>query len=210
MPNLRSLPSGLAATAFVGLAIVGLAGCTSSESTADATSAAPTASTTSEASDTPTPTPTGLTGTPLSMDCSTLVQASALDSLYPGFAVASVTSDPTDGPTSGAGPDSERAEVAGVDGTLCDYTDSAGDTISIGVAQLSDASYTAKANDLVASSNSVPTYGVEGYFQVSGGVGYADVFDSPYWIVTESSAYVEPGDAQPIVDQVLASLKTRG
>ena len=53
----------------------------------------------------------------------------------------------------------------------------------------------------------VPTYGDEAYFSVGGnGVGTAIVFQGTYWIVLESPAFFEPGDATDLVDSVIAGL----
>ena len=56
-------------------------------------------------------------------------------------------------------------------------------------------------------SKPVPTYGtppeVEGYFAQAGGTGEAQVFPGPYWIVVDSVALFEPGDAQQLVAAVL-------
>ena len=57
----------------------------------------------------------------------------------------------------------------------------------------------------------VPTYGtppdVEGFFLTrAGSSGEAQVFHGPYWIVIDSAALFEPGDAQQLVAAVLANL----
>ena len=56
------------------------------------------------------------------------------------------------------------------------------------------------------NSHSVPTYGVEGYFQVLSGVGEVQAFQDPYWIVSTSVKYAEPGEAQPVIAAVLAAM----
>ena len=38
------------------------------------------------------------------------------------------------------------------------------------------------------------------------GVGVAQVFQGPYWIVTESKVFFEPGDATEIIQSVIAAL----
>ena len=52
----------------------------------------------------------------------------------------------------------------------------------------------------------MPTYGVEGYFQVVSGVGEVQAFTEPYWIVATSTAFMEPGEVAPIIGAVLERL----
>ena len=52
----------------------------------------------------------------------------------------------------------------------------------------------------------VPTYGDEAYFSIEGDVGIAQVFQGPYWIVVESPAFFEPGDATEIVQSIIDGL----
>ena len=53
----------------------------------------------------------------------------------------------------------------------------------------------------------VPTYGEEAYFSVGDdGIGVAQVFQGPYWIVAASPVFFEPGDATEIVQSVIDAL----
>ena len=96
-------------------------------------------------------------------------------------------------------------------GTACGYLNqTSGEVIEIGVATPTEAAGETRRNNAAMSSKPVPTYGtppdVEGYFINAGGSGEAQVFHGPYWIVIDSAALFEPGDAQQLVAAVLANL----
>jgi hypothetical protein len=92
-------------------------------------------------------------------------------------------------------------------GLACAWVNqTSGELIEVSVANLPAAHLTQLKNDLVTTSNSVPTYEVEGYFKVNGSTGEAQAFSDPYWIVATSTAFFEPGDAQPIVAAAIAAL----
>jgi hypothetical protein len=200
---------GLALAALVGLATPALSACTSDDAPPSTSTAAASSSTATDSPDDATPTATApaLVSTPVDLDCSTLIDPAALTTLHPGLAPAPVPEAP-DGDDDGVITPLER--VAAADGTLCAWTDAAGDTITLGVAQYDDAGLTSLANDLVATSNWVPTYGVEGYFEVTQGVGRAEFLPLPYDVVLESTAFVEPGSAEPLASQVVAALEAGG
>jgi hypothetical protein len=94
--------------------------------------------------------------------------------------------------------------VLDAEGTVCGWTATDGTIVSVGIAALDAEVSLPRKNDLVVSSNSVPTYGVEGYFEVVSGVGEVQAFSDPYWIVATSTAFAEPGEPAPIIDAVLA------
>jgi hypothetical protein len=157
----------------------------------------PTASAPPTETPTPTPTPTA-TATPLSIDCDELVPASVLT----GPLFADFHRVGTYVPPSG----SAGAQVLEAKGTVCGWQNSKNQTLMVAVAQLDPATLLAMKNHLVTASHSVPTYEVEGYFQVTSGVGEAQAFLDPYWIVTTSVKYAEPGEAQPVVAATLEAL----
>ena len=102
---------------------------------------------------------------------------------------------------------STAAEALDRGGLACRWTNqSSGETIDISVADLTADELTARKNDLVTSSKSVPTYEVEGYFSADGGVGEAQAFDDPYWITATSVTFAEPGDVQPLIAAAIAAL----
>ena len=193
-----------AAAAAAGLALGLLAGCTTEDAppASDAASGTPSAG----ASGTPAPgagyTAPPLVSTPVDLDCGDLVDADALSSIWPGLVAAT--------PPATSGLDDALAPVAEADGTLCSWTDDAGETMTVGVARYDDASLTSIANGLVASSNSVPTYVVEGYFELHDDVGVARALPSPYLVVAESEAFPEPGAAEPLVAAVVDGLTPEG
>ncbi len=103
--------------------------------------------------------------------------------------------------------------VAVVDdaGTACGWLNqTSGDLIEIGVATPPPGALEERKNEAALGSQPVPTYGtppaVDGYFSQAGGSGEAQVFEGPYWIVIESAALFEPGDAEQLVAAVLANL----
>jgi len=203
------VPSVVVAASALALGAAALTGCTTSAPgggpASPSASAAPSPSTTGA---TPTAaagyTPPPLVSTPLALDCAALLDPAAgvLPSLWPGLAAA-------DAPDAGA-LDDALAQVTEADGTVCDWVDSAGDHVTVGVAAYDEASLTAIANDLVASSNSVPSYGVEGYFSLHGGTGVARALPTGRLVVAESTTFAEPGSAEPVMSQVLAAVGEGG
>ncbi|RKR73787.1 hypothetical protein C8E83_0884 [Frondihabitans australicus] len=181
-----------------------LAGCTGSGAPTGAASHTPQAS----AASTPTPTPTGAAGsapldaTALSIPCDTLAPASVL-TIYSGMTADAKPKPPAE---------SDAAVIAADDGTVCTWTSSSGDTMTLAVGQYSDASLTRLKNALVTSSQQVPTYAGEGYFSLDGKTGTAEAFTGSYWVVaiSDTAAFGEPGGAEPIVDSALGVLKARG
>jgi len=204
------VPALVVAASALALGAAALTGCTTSApgagpSSSSSASAAPSPSTTGA---TPTAaagyTPPPLVSTPLALDCAALLDPAAgvLPTLWPGLAAA-------DAPDADA-LDDALAQVTEADGTVCDWVDSAGDHVTVGVAAYDEASLTAIANDLVASSNSVPSYGVEGYFSLHGGTGVARALPTGRLVVAESTTFAEPGSAEPVMSQVLAAVGEGG
>ncbi len=96
-------------------------------------------------------------------------------------------------------------------GTACGLLNQTnGAVVEFGVATPPARALEARMGDAALNSNVVPTYGtppdVEGYFLQAGGTGEAQVFHGPYWIVVDSAAIFEPGDAQQLVTAVLGNL----
>ena len=187
------LPLTIAATAA---SILLLAGCVDTPEPAPqpTTSATPTPTPTA-AVPTPTVTPTA---EPVDIDCVSLVPADAFDMLFKDFTLVPNYVPPAA---------SVFTEVLNWNGTVCGWTATDGTVVAVGIAALDAETSLAKKNDLVVSSHSVPTYGVEGYFQVTSGVGEAQAFSDPYWILATSTAFAEPGEVAPIMDAVLERLQ---
>ena len=185
-------------TAVIALAL--LAGCTPEQDDPTPTaSATPTQAVT--ASPTPTPSATAtdpVDGLPIPLTCGALITAQAMYDYNPNF---TLKADYT--PAAGT----PAAEVVRQKGLACAWVNqTSGDLIEVAVAHLPADHSTRLKNDLVTTSNSVPTYDVEGYFQVVGSAGQAQAFPDPYWLIATSTSFFEPGDAQPIVAAAIKGL----
>ncbi|MDO7881498.1 arginyl-tRNA synthetase [Antiquaquibacter soli] len=180
-------------------AAVLLAACVPSDEATPTSAPTPSQSTTPTptGSATPAPQPTAEI-IPFSAACDQLVSPQALYDINPNLALLGAF-DPDAG--------TPAADVVAAGGTACRWVNStSGSTIDVAVAELPAEVSTALKNSLVGDSNSVPTYGVEGYFSVVGGVGEADAFPDPYWVSVVSSDFVEPGDAGPFAITVIDAL----
>jgi hypothetical protein len=200
----------LGITAILATAGFALTACGSSTPTpedtstasATASSAAPTPSETASSTPTSTPTPTENPvdkGTPIKLGCNDLISAQDMYDYNPNF---SLTDDYS--PASG----SDAATIVNdYQGVACRWVnDSSGEKLDIAVASLQDYTLTDLKNGLVSTSTSVPTYDVEGYFTTVKKIGQADAFSDPYWISADSDYFLEPGDASPLIANVIAAL----
>jgi hypothetical protein len=131
------------------------------------------------------------------IDCVSLVPADAFATLFKDFTLV-----PNYTPPAG----SIFTEVLNRQGTVCGWMAADSTVVTVGIAELDAETLDSKANELVVSSHSVPTYGVEGYFQAVGGSGEANAFDGAYWIVATSTAFAEPGEVAPIMAAVIERL----
>ncbi len=206
MRHAPSRPSAALRTlVLTGALALSLSACTGPSPTGPDASPTPRAasSATPEATATAAPAP-DLVSRPLTVDCGDLIGADGLSSYYPSLALV-----PADDAAGDESRDGEALEiVAEADGTICTWQDADGATITVGVARFDGESLDELANELVATSNSVPTYGVEGYFDTPGGVGTAEAFSSPAFVVARSTTFLEPGDAEPVVSAVVNVLQT--
>jgi hypothetical protein len=97
-------------------------------------------------------------------------------------------------------PGSLAARAADYQGVACGWiNETSRELISVTVSQPSEDALAQIGNGLVSSSNSVPTYEIEGYFQLNGTMGEAEAIAAPYWITVSSTSFLEPGDAAPLV-----------
>jgi hypothetical protein len=172
-----------------------LAGCVETPDQVPTSSPSATPTSTPTAGE-PSPTPTS-TPEPIAIDCVSLVPADAFEMLFKDFTLVPSYTPPSA---------SVFIEVLERNGTVCGWTATDGTVLAVGVAALDADTSLSMKNELVVSSHSVPTYGVEGYFQVASGVGEVQAFDDPYWIVATSTAFAEPGEPEPIVRAVLDRL----
>lgn len=194
----RGAPRRSAATfAASVLAIALLAGCTPTPaSTEDLTGPNPSGDPTGQPAPTLTAEPAG---DPIDLDCADLVSAETVYAFNPNFtAIANFT------PATG----SVAESALEYQGLACRWQNqTSGVNIDLSVASLDDDSLTALKNAAFADSEMVPTYGEEAYFSVEdNGVGTAVIFQGTYWIVAESQAFFEPGDAAEIIQSVLSGL----
>ena len=175
------------------LAVALLSGCTPETPVVPSPSASDTPST--EPTVEPTDQPVGV---PVGATCDELVPADTLYVYNPNFGRINDFT-PEDG--------SAAASALTYQGVACRWQNqTSGDTIDVSVAQLDEDTLTALKNAAFEDSEMVPTYGEEAYFIVDSGIGTAQVFQGPFWIVAESAVFFEPGDASEIVQSVLTAL----
>ena len=202
MDVMRPHRSAIIVVPLVLVALAALSGCVpegagTPEPTTSA-SATPTPTSTATSTPTSTPTPTVGTDTPLTIGCDALVTGEQLYEFNPNFA-------PKPDYAPAAGSLAEEAVTRG--GIACAWVNlTSGETIEIAAAQPAPERVTALANELVGSSNSVPTFGVEGYFSVVDGVGVANAFPSQFWVTASAPTFFEPGDAEPLMRSALSNL----
>lgn len=186
-------------------AIALLAGCTSNpvqpEPSTGGSAAAPSSSASPEESAAPEPTESVPTGIPVTQTCGELISAEELYEFNPNFGAD---------PQYAVDSDSPAQELIDLQGVSCSWLNqTSNETIEIAVAHLEPDDVEARKNDLVTTSQPVPTFSPaadEGYFLFDGASGRADAFVGDYWILADSSVFFEPGDAQQIVEDVAAAL----
>jgi hypothetical protein len=134
----------------------------------------------------------------MALACDQLISTQQLYDINPNYGTL-----PSYSPEAG----SDAAKAVADRGVACAWSNqTSNEVVEVSVAHLSTADITAMKNSLIASSNPVPTYGTEAYFQMDGRVGDAQIFKGDYWIVARSVTFFEPGDAGKYVDDVLAAL----
>ncbi|WP_173921984.1 iron ABC transporter ATP-binding protein [Agromyces sp. Marseille-P2726] len=192
--------AGLALVAAASVAM--LSGCTPGAAAPSETAAPPNASASPTPGATAAPTEEPEEPTPFSIGCDELLTPDQLYEFNPNF---------------GTHPDYEPASAEVITiveedaGTACGYLNqTSGEVIEVGVATPSPKAGETRRNEAAMTSHVVPTYGtppdIEGYFTQAGGGGVAQVFHGPYWIVIESAALFEPGDAAQLVAAVIGNL----
>jgi hypothetical protein len=198
MPS--SVSRVLVSIALAGVLATAVSACaTETDASPAESSAAPTPSATASATPTPTATAAPITvGKPVTIDCNTLITPDAIYAYNPNFGLSESYK-----PAAGT----EAATIVEAKGLACQWVNqTSGEVVQVAVANLPTDKLTALKNNFVMNSNSVPTYGVEGYFQVVDTLGQAEAFSGAYWISATSDAFFEPGDAQPIVEAALAGV----
>ncbi|MGX5696570.1 iron ABC transporter ATP-binding protein [Agromyces soli] len=206
MPRLTRFPVAptrrLAASLVVAAAALALTACSGGAPEPSGTASPAPGTASPSASATAEPTAPAEPSEPFAIDCAALITPEQIYAFNPNFGA-----DP------GFEPGADDVKQAVADGgTACGWVNqTSGDVIEVGVATPAPALLAERNNTAALGSSAVPTYGtppaVTGYFSVSGGRGEAQVFtDGGVWIVVESNAFFEPGDAQQLVDAVLGNL----
>jgi hypothetical protein len=197
------LPRAVAVALVAASTAVLLAGCTlpgAGPSTSDGPAASGTDAPGGSEAPVPTPEPTE-EPIPFEIACDALLTADQVYAFNPNFGTAP-----------GYAPEGRGVEqVVEAEGTACGWSNqTSGEVVEVGVATLPEHAFELQVGQTAMSSNAVPTYGtppdVEGFFLLSGGVGQAQVFTGDYWVVVESEALFEPGDAQQLVASIVANL----
>ena len=149
---------------------------------------------------TPTPSPTA-PPTPVTLTCDQVVTADQLYAFNPNF-----STDPGYAPAAGT----LEKQIADWKGVTCAWKNqTSGDVIQVAVAIPPSDKLEGLKNTAITVAQPVPTYGtppqVEGYFK-PGTAGQVQIFRGTYWIVAESTAFFEPGDAAPLMQSVLGNI----
>jgi hypothetical protein len=183
-------------TALASLVVVGalaLAGCVDAAPNPPDPTGSPTPRPTVSS---PTTQPPAEQPEPLEVTCEQLVDAEAVYAFDPNFGLIGAYE-----------PDAGSAAAAALDagGIACRLVRESGSgTIDISVASLPESALTALKDDASASSEMVPTYGDEAYFDPD--TGTATVFQGSYWLVVVSPYFAEPGEPTEIIDAALVAL----
>jgi hypothetical protein len=188
-----AVAAGIAASAA-------LSGCTPAAKPAGSPTAPATGSNTAPATPVATPTPTD-PPTPVGLTCEQVVTPDQLYAFNPNYGV-----DPGYAPKAG----SLEKKIADWQGVACSWKNqTSGDVIQVAVAKPPASQLEGLKNAAITASHPVPTYGVppqvEGYF-APGEAGQVQIFRGSYWIVAESPAFQEPGDAAQLMENVLANV----
>ncbi|WP_431220669.1 iron ABC transporter ATP-binding protein [Leifsonia xyli] len=193
----------LAATAAAGLvAAVALTGCTPSAAPAPSPTASRTAGASASPTKVPLPVVTPTTPpTPVGLTCDQVLTADQVYAFNPNFGA-----DPGYAPKAG----SLEEKIADWQGVACGWLNqTSGDVVQVAVAKPPADVMESLKNRAITEAKPVPTYGtppsVEGYFK-PGSAGQVQIFRGPYWIVAESTAFFEPGDAAPLMQSVLGNV----
>jgi len=200
---MQQLTARTLAALAIAAAAVALVGCTPTakpDSTPSASATAGGSPSTGSPVSTPSPTPT-LPPTPVTLTCDQVVTADQLYAYNPNF-----SADPGYAPKAG----SLEKKIGDWKGVTCAWQNqTSGDVVQIAVAQPPADQLESLKNAAITAAQPVPTYGtppqVEGYFK-AGDAGQVQIFRGPYWIVAESTAFFEPGDAAPLMQSVLGNV----
>lgn len=206
-----TLPRTLFVLAVLGTATLGLSACGTDQDPSSSTNPpttpsatptqtpTPTTAPTEEPSATPTPTETPTNSPePVGLSCDQLITPQALYDFNSNYAP-----DDDYRPKSG----SAAASIVSFDGVACSWVNqTSGEVLNVAAAKASESVLNDQENKTEATSTEVGNFGDDGYFTTSGDFGIATVFTDDYWLVAESDAFLEAGDAQQIVESALTAL----
>ncbi|MEX1079322.1 MAG: arginyl-tRNA synthetase [Homoserinimonas sp.] len=198
---MRSLPAVITVAAVIAL---GLSGCVpqGSPEPTETTDWTATQQPTTTPTDTPEPAVTdepagGFDSVPVSIDCNKLVSPQVVYDYNPNYGHQ---------PDFTPAPGTDVATIEANQGAVCNWVNqSSGVTFEVAVAQLA-ADDLATVREGLPSNTAVSGIGDAAYFAASGGVGVAQVFSGPYWIVATSPAFYEIVEPRPLLQGALTAL----
>jgi hypothetical protein len=200
-PTFRSALRTGGAIAVVLVGALALSGCVGGADKSPSSSPSATKSGGAVAT-TPTPTPTPTDPpTPVTTACNQVLTPDQVYAFNPNFGTA-----PDYSPKAGT----LQKQAGDWKGATCGWINQTSKIlIEIAIAQPPASAMEGLKNAAVTNSQPVPTYGVppevEGYFK-PGTAGEVQIFRGAYWIVATSPAFFEPGDAAPLMQNVLDNL----
>lgn len=198
---MRSLPTAIIVAAVLAL---GLSGCVpqGTPEPGESTDWTETQQPTTTPTDTPAPAVTeepadGFDSTAVTIDCNTLVSPQVVYDYNANYG-----HQPDFTPAAGT----DVATIVANQGVACNWVNqSSGVTFVVAVAQLAADDLATVRSGLPASS-AVSGIGDAAYFSASGGVGVAQVFAGPYWVVASSAGFYEVVEPKPLLQGALAAL----
>jgi hypothetical protein len=103
------------------------------------------------------------------------------------------------------------AEAASLDGTVCRWSNNTSNvSVDVAVAVPGESDLADRRSAAESGATRVHAFGdapvEEGYFDVEGSVGTAQVFENGRWIVLSSPMFGEAADVEPLVTAILANL----
>lgn len=132
---------------------------------------------------------------PFALPCEQLVSAQALYDYNPNLGA---DPSPRPGPT--------IAAISAAGGVTCGWLhQTSGERIAAGVIKLEPASLASVQSTSADRGEPAVELG-GGVFRYDDGVGHAERIERDYWVVVESSAFIEPGEAAVFIDSMLPAL----
>lgn len=133
------------------------------------------------------------------VDCRTLVDDQTIYDWGSGNFALDTSYEPA--------PESAAAQLVALGGIACRWVNlTSSETVDVAVAipsatQLADAEAAASATSELA-----PAISDRAYFRADGSAGHVDIFTDKYWIAADSTWFVSPSDAAPLLQAALSAL----